>query len=407
MTERQQRIVVGMACLYAVAMLSAGALRLWSRPLDSDDRVHYLPNIQRFAAVFPRVLLHYAMPMPPAALYLQGLIYRATGGSVAATRALATICSIATVLMVIAHVGRSGRFARTLLFLAMVGSSSWFPAFGFSLKHYAVETFFLVAGWILWERRHESWHFAAGATVLFALSVLCVQMAAAFLLMLLFEERKSPRYAALLLLPLALLGVLVVYWRGSQPPEFWNVPHRTWLGIHPIQLLVAGFVLGTSLVPLIDGWWKRAVFFLAATPFIGWMFYRAEILVHRAPGDARMFYEMTGSAFLLIRALVRSNYPLVVICVSIVCAVGISWPAQVLSLRRHELTMAGIYTAIYCAMMLLVPFYFERYYALLVMMSWVLLSRMIVQSRSALVALYQCAFVIAAFLHALRSPVLG
>lgn len=392
--DRNRRsIMIAAGVIYALGMLAAGAIRLWHRPLDWDDTVHYLPAIRLFAASFPRVLLHYPMPMPPFALFVEGAIYHFSNGSVAAVRSLSTFCSIAMLVTVMWHLGReTATLGRSLLFAAFFGSATWFPAFGFSLKHYAIASFFLVAGWVFWERRMT---FLAVLT--FILATLTVQMAVAFVVVLLFIERRDRR-ALVLLLPLAAIGCLALVWHGMQPPEFESYPGKVrWLGMYPEQVLVAAFVLGTSVVPLIDGWWRKALVCLPAVPLLVWLLDRSSILVVRATGDR---LSMAGSALAAVRMAVRGSYGLTVAGVAILCAVGLSLPVQAFVIRSRETLLVTLYSAVYAAMMVMfVSFFVERYYAFLVVVAWLVMSRVIVQSRSALVAAFQLAVIAGSLLH--------
>jgi 4-amino-4-deoxy-L-arabinose transferase-like glycosyltransferase len=86
--------------LYALALLIAGAAGLWRAPLTTDEAWYYDRAIRFFAGRLPHVPLDYPAPSPPLGFVLQSILFRVSGGSIAAVRALSTLAAITTVILI-------------------------------------------------------------------------------------------------------------------------------------------------------------------------------------------------------------------------------------------------------------------------------------------------------------------
>src|SRR5215208_3587911 len=104
--------------IYAAAMIIAGVAWGWHAPLSSDEQRYYLPAAKYFAERTPNVPLNYPMPMPPFALVLQGIVWRATE-SVGALRLVSTLAAIGAAWVVASMMGNSRHEA---LLLLMIGT---------------------------------------------------------------------------------------------------------------------------------------------------------------------------------------------------------------------------------------------------------------------------------------------
>lgn len=360
---------------YAGALLIAGAAGLWRSPLTYDERQYYEPAIRFFAERLPSVPLNYRAPSPPFAFVLQAIVYRLSGGSVACVRALATVSAIAAVMIVAGALADRPRAAVVAL---MIGTFPQMLVYAFSLKHHWMTVLFVIAGYALWQRRRD----AASSAVLLC-AVLTSQIAAAFVLALVGRQFAARRRLVPYLVPLAALAALAAWWHGLQPPMYrvgGNVGQPELLHHYWPQILLLLFVAGIWIVPMIGGHWRRIAAVLLLAPLAAFLLQQSRIMIVRPDPDPAFFERATGPMLGLIRAAAGTGFASLVmaaIAVSIGCALFVMR-------RDDDVALAQTYAGAYALVMLPVPFFFESYYAVFVLGSWMILGHRMAESRSRL-----------------------
>ena len=373
-----------------LALVIAGAARLWQAPMSWDERVYYEPAIRFFAERVPRVPLDYPAPSPPLAFVLQGVMYRMTG-SFAAVRALSTFAAIAVLLILAAWVGNRPRGSLIVLMTAAFAPMS---VYAFSLKQHWFTLLGLACGFVLWKRER---HWAAAVALLIAVGT--NQLAVAFILMIIARQliRHAPVIAYAL--PLVALGMLVLYWQGPQPAMFrvagaTNQPAF----LRPVwpQLLLLAFVCGGWIIPFFESWWRRAVWMLPVALIAAPLLRLSGVMAIPPEQGGRIYERAVGPLLDTIRFVARTEIVAIAIT-AIVIAIGCS----IFLLQQDEdVATVRVYAATWGVTMLPVPFLFESYYAFFVVGSWIVLSRRLSESRSFPVAVAQIGAIAFGLLYA-------
>lgn len=362
--------VTAAAC--SVALAAAGAAGLWGAPATWDERQYYAPAIRFFSERLPGIPLNYPAPSPPLGFVLQSVVFRATG-SFAAVRMLSTFAAI-VVLFLVAEWLKG--FARAPLMVAAMASFAPMTAYAFSLKQHWLTLLFLVLAYVLWQTGR---HWPAGSCLLLAAGT--NQIAVAFILMVVIRQIVRRAQWVPYALPLIAVGALVWYWHGPQPPMYRvagiaNQPaflHFVWP-----QLLLLAFECGIWIVPLFSSWWRKAVFTLPVIAVAILLLRWSDMLVTRPDPDPRFYERAVGPLLGTVRLATRSDTISLVI-MSIAVAVGV---AICLMRRDDDVASVQTYAATYAGTMLQVPFLFESYYSIFVLVSWLILGRRVAATRS-------------------------
>jgi hypothetical protein len=366
------------------ALVAAGTAGLWRAPLTWDERQYYAPAIRFFSDRLPCIPLNYPAPSPPVGFILQSIVYRATG-SFTVVRMLSTVATI-VVLFIIADWVKGSR--RGALMVVMAASFAPMTTYAFSLKQHWFTLLFLVLGFVAWQSGRQ-W-LAAGWLLL---AVGTNQIAVAFILMVLIRQLGRRALWVPHTLPLAAMGALAVYWHGPQPPMFrlaGVASQPAFLHFVWSQLLLLAFECGVWIVPLFALWWRKAVLTLpsvaVAVFLVGW----SGMLVMRPDPDPRFFERAVGPVIGTIRLFAR-NELISLVVVSMVISIG--WALWFMR-RDDDVASVQTYAAMYAVTMLQVPFLFESYYAMLVLVSWMILGRRAAETRSRDVLVAQLAAIV-------------
>ena len=348
MTPRRALVV------YAAAMVVAGIAWGWRAPLSWDEQKYYLPGAKYFAERLPNVPLDYPMPMPPFALVVQGIVWRATE-SVAMLRVLSTAAAIGAAWVIALMLGNARKEA---LLLLMIATHPAALMNAFTLKHHSLVLLCCVGALALWERKQVA--LAALVLAIGALThqITCAMIGTLFVLSLLERRTRDAVVIALSALP---LFALIAFWGGARPPmheaTFTGEPSMS--GLQPAQIAVLLFMAGAWIAPGLRIRWKVAAI---ALPFMAVWFYAAG-LMH----PASVYERMAGPVSSLITGVLRQ--PLAAaIAAGALAALGVA-----LYFGKH--VQLAVWSALYALVMLAVPYFFESYYALFIAVAWVLLRR--------------------------------
>jgi len=362
----------GILATFAAVMLAGGALRAWHAPLAYDEQHFYLPAIRAAAQQMPAMTLDYELPSPPLMLIVQAAVWRTTG-SVALLRLLATLALIGAVFIAARIAAPVTRTA--LLLVLMVGTFPPVLLNAFSLKQHAFTLLFLLAALLSWKRERP-----ALMALFLACGMLTNQLAAALgitLGLIALHRRQWVALSAIVCSALP-LGLLVIRWRGAQPPAFGRAfPEVPTTPFNPAQLLLMLVMLGFWIAPLVAGvraWWV----WLLATPMCAALLHFSGIV---RPGGSNIYVTIVGPVMNTIRAVMHS-YGATLAVAALLAAAGFLFFTETVSLEGR------LYAAVCALLLLRVPYFFESYYALVICVLWPLISDSIRPRRELIQCLY-------------------
>jgi len=377
---------------YLGVLVFIGMAGGWSVRLCSDEYRFYLPAIRQFERALPSILLaDYDFPGPPVALVLQAIVYKLARESTLAIRFLSTLVAIFAAAVTERIYVRASPSRRTSLALLMTACFPFLLSTTFLIRQHAMTVAGLALGYYLWASpaSHLTLLRSFGACLALALATLSNQMAVPFCALLaVWALRFSPtpeappaRLRLLRVLapaiPLAILATLMLRWRGAEPPSFRhsNPTDAGVGGVHPAQFLVGLMSLGVWVFPALRhprrSWGVALALWLPASYLVqrSQMYLSSQDFEHSLSGPISTLIRHIGGSYAWMEPLVAG--------------IPISFGAALLLERDVETAwIVRGYAALYLAMMSLTPYFFERYYLLLVVPLYWLLGKRIVLDRS-------------------------
>lgn len=350
------------------------ATHAYVRPLNSDEAQYYAPAINFVAHALPHLSLReYPFPGPPLALWAQASVSAAFGGLLS-VRIFSTVCAVALGGYFLLRAG-SARKLHVIGILAILT----FPFFlwnAFTIKQHTFTVACLLVGldqWCLAEEDRTGGSRKIAAIFLTAAALsnqFCAPLCAALCVDGLRRGGRVSRVelgqVVAVALPLVCLGLLMLVWRGKQPPGYvdplpadvstgWqghlaqfvlgSICVGAWIGILRFECRAHLRVLGLALVPSLLLVWLSRLYSPSGnfwTTGQGPISTVLSVLSHRAPWLA-----------IVLAAL------LMALAVAVWVSPCLSAPWN----GRFRILVLGYFAAAALA----VPYLFESYYLLLIM----------------------------------------
>lgn len=384
--------------IYAAGVVVIGFCARWTAKLTFDEETFYAPAIAFFAERLPAVPLNYPMPFPPAGIYLQAVLWQVLP-SFALLRAATSAAAIAMVL-VVAHLLRGQSSLRAALLVLMVGTLPTFFLSAFLLKLHALAILCNVAAVALWERRRTGWA-AVALTAGMAVQQTTAATAAMLIVLTMLRDGGASRPAAIrrafaLGLSFIPIGILFALWGGFRPPMYEEV-FRENAGAGPLyarQLVVLLLMVGVWVAPVIGS--LRSLIMLAAASFpFALLFTHVSGLMK--PG-APFMIQIAGPVSSSIEALGGQMYGARLSGAALLVAFGIATLIVSLldrTLDPVRLWSLTVWTGIFGCMMLIVPYLFESYYALYVIVGWLIVRWRLLSDPARTIVVFQALAVVA------------
>ncbi|MFZ2491716.1 MAG: hypothetical protein WA208_09540 [Thermoanaerobaculia bacterium] len=378
--------------IYALGVVVFGFAARWTAKLTFDEETFYAPAVAFFAERLPAIPLNYPMPFPPAGIYLQAVLWQVLP-SFALLRAATSVAAIALVL-VVAHLLRGQSSLRAALLVLMVGTLPTFFLSAFLLKLHALAILCNVAAFALWERRRSGWA-AVALTVGMTVQQTTLATTAALTILTLLRDGRVSRQAALksaFVLGLSFLPIAILFavWGGFRPPMYAEVfQEDAGIGrLHARQLIVLLLMIGVWIAPVIGS--LRSLIRLAAASFPFALLFTHVSGVMK-PG-APFMSQIAGPVSSSIEALGGGMYGARLAGTALLVAFGMATVIVSLldrTLDPVRLWSLAVWTSIFGCMMLTVPYYFESYYALYVIVAWLIVRWRLLSDPSRSIVVFQ------------------
>jgi hypothetical protein len=377
---------------YLAVVIGIGIAGGWSAHLVSDEFRFYLPAIRQFEGALPSILwADYNFPGPPAALALQAIVYKLSGGSLLALRLFSTAMAVVAFFASERVFAADAPGRRPGLTLLMTGCFAYFLSATFLIRQHSVTIAGLAIGYQLSTQPapSRSPYRALGASVALLLATLSNQMCVPFCALLairaFFSRGDSgatatrSRWLPMLVpaIPVVALTALILFWHGLEPPAFRaNNASDAGVGLfHPAQLLVGLLSLGVWVFPALKQ--PRRSWLAAAALWLPCAFLVRQSDIY-APGQDFQ-HAISGPISSLIRHFSGAHPGIAPLLAGAPVACGVAF-----LMERGDPTfwLVRVYAALYIAMMSVTPFLFERYFLLLVLPLYWLLGRRLIADRS-------------------------
>jgi len=369
-TRRRWAFVVFCVLLVGIGVATHG----YVRPLNSDEAEYYAPAIQFVSHSWPHLpLKSYPFPGPPLALWVQAtvaVVFKGWGS----VRLFSSLCAIGLAAYLFSRAEDKARWP-VLGTLALLT----FPFFlwnAFTIKQHAFTASCLLVGLERWCRVEEApANRSPGASSAFLTAGIlsnqfCAPLCAALSLDGLRRwrtlSRAERRAIAFGFIPLVALGLLMLYWRGKQPPAYVDplpatitVDWRHRLAQFALGAVSIGAWLG---VPSFEYRVHRKAFLLALIPSA------ALVWVSRVYSPGGDFWTVGQGPIsnVLFSALHRIPVLLTLVVGVLVAFASAFWLSP--NLKGPWAGRSRTWIVLYLAVTTIaVPYLFESYYLLLIL----------------------------------------